>query len=119
MQQPRNLDLLAHLRRQNFMPSTTVVVRINVTLPRTEIYSDMPLDIEIGIPDGQPIAGIDLRPLRELSVAIDGMNGTPEQVRELAIAVVNARPCYLSGTTPDGKIFEWHPDRGWDSTNVD
>lgn len=117
---PKGADLLADIRRQGYRPAGQVFVFLDADWPRPKIYSDTPLTVEICIRPGDPIDGLDLRPLVGLDVAIHGGGEVNDRLRALLKAVVQARPQFLMGCVPaDRFIFAYHPVRGWEYAHVE
>lgn len=114
-QLPKGADLLADIRRQGFRPSSPVVICLDADYPRTRIYCDMPLWINICIRPSDSIDSLDLWPLADLDIHVHGGNASNERLRALLKAIVGIRPRFIMGGVPaEGLIFAWHPQRGWE-----
>ncbi len=115
---PKGADLLSEIRHQGFRPSRPVFVFLDADRPRPKIYCDMPLDIEICVRPGEPIAELDFRSLVGLSIAVSAPanNG---RLRELLLAIRRIQPEFIGGGIPsENMIFAWHPLHGWEYAHV-
>ena len=110
---PKGIDLLADIRRQGFRPDAGVFVFVNANRPRPRIYSDVPLDLEVCVRSDDRIDRAALWPLADLDIHLHAP-ATTERFRDVARAVIAARPRFVIGAIPDeGRIFKWSPSAGW------
>lgn len=110
---PRNLDLLASIRRQGMRPVSPVIVRLDAQVDRLRLHSDLPINIEAGISPDLAIDSIELWPLCGLSVAIFAP-AVSERLRDLAKAVQKVSPEFVVIATPGGIVSTWNAGRGWE-----
>lgn len=110
---PRNLDLLASIRRQGMRPDTPVIVRIGEKVPRTPIFSDLPMAIEVGLSASVQVAELELWPLHGLSVAIFARS-INDHVRAIIQAVCGVTPAFLMVADCDRIIAAWRAGSGWE-----
>jgi hypothetical protein len=116
---PKGADLLASIRKQGYRPSGPVFVFIDTDRPRPKIYSDVPLTLEICIRPADDIAGLEFWPLADLDLTIHGGGKLDDRLRDALKAITKVRPRFLMGGIPaEHLLFAWHPQRGWEYSNV-
>lgn len=116
---PKGADLLATIRKQGYRPSGPVFVFLDADRPRPQIFSDMPLSVEISIRPTDGIENLDFWPLADLDLTIHGGAVLNERLRAVLKAIIKVRPGFLMGGVPTERLlFSWHPQRGWEFDNV-
>lgn len=116
---PKGADLLAEIRRQGYRPTAPVWLFVDADRPRPEIWSDMPLDLEICIKPTDQLQDLDFWPLVDLDIAVHGGSQTNDRLRAILKRLTHFKPRFLMGGVPAERLlFAWHPARGWEFANV-
>jgi hypothetical protein len=117
---PKNISLLAKIRKSGIRPNYPVLVFIGQSRQLPKIYSDMPLPFECCIREKDDIDKLELWPLADLELTVIATETNDFTRKVLSAIVKRARTSFLMGGCPESRlIFCWSPARDWDWEVVD